>query len=163
MGLVKRSDKIPFFGVTSGDSVTFKRMTGFTELSISKNPKEYGRQYIDEEFEQSDVVGYSPSMSYSFDKYSDNDVHKVMANISDNELCGDDAVRSIIIVDLTDGSDDAGYKAVKRDFAVIPDSEGDSTDAYTYSGNFKVKGEKVFGTATSDDDWQTITFTPAEE
>jgi hypothetical protein len=47
---------------------------------------------------------------------------------------------------------------MKRDYAVIPDSEGGSMDAYTYTGNFRSKGEKVTGTATTDDDWQTITF-----
>ena len=161
--LVKRSDKVTFFGVKNGETVVFKRMTGFTELNTSKNPKEYNRQYVDEEFEQSDIVGYSPSMSFAFDKYSDNDIHKDLASISDNELCGDAAVRSLIIVDLTDGSDENGYKAVKRDFSVICDSEGNSMDAYTYSGNFKVKGEKVFGVAKSEDDWQTITFTEIEE
>ena len=31
-------------------------------------------------------------------------------------------------------------------------------DAYTYTGNFRSKGEKVTGTATTADDWQTITF-----
>jgi len=31
-------------------------------------------------------------------------------------------------------------------------------EAYKYSGTFRVKGEKVFGTAESTDDWQTCTF-----
>ena len=52
--------------------------------------------------------------------------------------------------------------AVKRDFAVVADSEGDGTDAYTYSGTFRAKGEKVLGTATSADDWQTITFSESD-
>ena len=159
--LVKRSDKIAFFGVLGvDDSYVYTRMTGFTDMSVSKNPKEYARQYVDEAFEQTDVAGYSPSIGYGFDQYDGNTVHEDIVKIADDELVGSQAVRPIIIVNLTkEGTPDDSFLAVKRDFAVIPDSEGHSTDAYTYSGNFKVKGEKIKGTATSTDDWQTITFT----
>ena len=46
-----------------------------------------------------------------------------------------------------------------RRLAVIPGAEGDSLNAYTYAGTLKAKGECVHGTASTDDDWQTITFT----
>ena len=159
--LVKRSDKVAFYGVKStGDTYTYHRMQGFTDMSTSKNPIEYSRQYVDEDFEQSDVVGYSPSIAYGFDQFAGNAVHEDIAKISDDELLGTDAIRPIILVDLTKTT---GVNAVKRDFAVIPDSEGDSTDAYTYSGNLKVKGDKIKGTATSADGWLTITFTEEGE
>lgn len=156
--LVKRSDKVAFYGIKAaeGDTYTYHRMQGFTDMSTSKNPIEYSRQYVDEDFEQADVVGYSPSIAYGFDQFAGNAVHEDIAKISDDELLGTDAIRPIILVDLTKAS---GVNAVKRDFAVIPDSEGDSTDAYTYSGNLKVKGDKIKGTATSADGWKTITFT----
>lgn len=156
--LLKRSGKVAFYGIkaTEGGTYTYHRMKGFTDMSISKNPKEYSRQYIDEDFEQADVTGYSPSISYGFDFYKGNAVHTDIAKIGDDELTGEAAVRPIIIVDI--GTTTTGA-AVKRDFAVIPDSEGDGTDAYTYSGNLKVKGEKVLGTATTADDWMTVTFT----
>lgn len=156
--LVKRSDKVAFYGIkgSTGDTYTYHRMQGFTDMSTSKNPIEYSRQYVDEDFEQSDVVGYSPSIAYGFDQFAGNAVHEDIAKISDDELLGTDAIRPIVLVDLTKES---GVNAVKRDFAVIPDSEGDSTDAYTYSGNLKVKGDKIKGTATSADGWKTITFT----
>lgn len=161
--LVKRSSKVAFYGVPegtsgeggSGTTVTYYRMTGFTDMSTSKNAKEYSRQYIDEDFEQSDVIGYSPSISYGFDRYKNNVVHDDITRISDDELTGSDAVRPIIIVDTTVAS---GVNAIKRDFAVIPDSEGDGTDTYAYSGNFKVKGAKVKGTATISEDGETLTF-----
>lgn len=158
--LMKRSDKVAFYGIkaTEGNTYTYHRMQGFTDMSTSKNPIEYSRQYVDEDFEQADVVGYSPSIAYGFDQFAGNAVHEDIAKISDDELLGTDAIRPIVLVDLTKAS---GVNAVKRDFAVIPDSEGDSTDAYTYSGNLKVKGDKIKGTATSADGWQTITF--AEE
>ena len=53
--------------------------------------------------------------------------------------------------------------AIKRDFAIVAESEGEGTEMYTYSGSMRVKGDKVFGTATSLDDWQTCTFTETSE
>lgn len=155
MGIMKRNSKVAFYGVTGEEGTVYHRMSGFTEFATSKNPIEYSRQYVDEEMEVTDIVGYSPSISYSFDLFDDNPVHLDIAKISDNELVGADAVRQIIVVDVQ-----ASEKtAVMREFAVIPDSEGDNIDVYTYSGSFKVKGNKVFGTASSEDGWQTCTFT----
>ena len=34
----KRSDKVAFYGVVNGSTTEYKRMRGFTELSINKNP-----------------------------------------------------------------------------------------------------------------------------
>lgn len=117
------------------------------------------RQYVDELFEQTDVTGYSPSTSYGFDQYAGDPVHADIVKITDNELIGSNAVRSLILVDLSaTGATATTAPAMKRNYAVIPDSEGGSMDAYTYTGNFRSKGEKVTGTATTEDDWQTITF-----
>ncbi len=158
--IVKRSDKLAFFGVPDTEGkITYYRMKGFNEIATQKGPIEYSRQYVDQEFEQSDVVGYSPSISYSFDQFEDDAVHSDLAGIAEKELVGAAAVRSVIMVDLSRTGEEGVCPAVKRDFAVICDSEGDSMDAYTYSGNLKVKGEKVFGTAVSSDDWMTCIFT----
>lgn len=159
--LVPRSKKVLFYGVpaASGDTTTYHRMKGFTDVSTSKNAKEYTRQYVDELFEQTDVTSYSPSTSYGFDQYAGDPVHADIVKITDDELIGSNAVRSLILVDLSaTGATATTAPAMKRDYAVIPDSEGGSMDAYTYTGNFRSKGEKVTGTATTDDDWQTITF-----
>ena len=148
--VVKRSDKVAFYGVTNGETVVYHRMKGFTDISISRNPKEYSRQY----------VGYATSMSYGFDQHIGDAVHEDIAAVHDSELLGTDAVRSIIIVDFTKkGSTDKTFVARKRDFAVIPDGEGDSMDAYTYSGTLKTAGDTVVGTAATEDDWETCTFT----
>ena len=53
--------------------------------------------------------------------------------ITDGELIGDDAVRSIIVVDIDTGA------AVKRDYAVIPSTEGDNINIYTYSGTIDLE------------------------
>ena len=159
--LVKRHQKVAYYGVpeSGGSTTTFTRMQGFTSLSTAKNSKEYSRQYVDEAFEESDVTGYSPSMSYAFDQYKGNAVHDDIVAITDDELTGDDAVRDIVLVDLTEKSGSA-YTARKRSFAVIPDSEGDSMDAYTYSGTFKTKGAIIKETATIDESTNPLTFSP---
>lgn len=156
--LVKRCEKVAYYGVPDAEGYKYIRMTGFTEISITKNTSEYSRQYVDEEFSQTDITGYSTSISYEFDRYKDNPVHDDIISITDRELIGTDAIRPIIMVDLTDDTE-GGFTAVMRNFAVIPDSEGGSTDAYTYSGKFKVKGSRVTGTAVLADNGESLTFT----
>lgn len=159
--IYKRSEVLAFMAVTttsnSGGTTTTTttnhRMKKFTKLEQSKNPQEYERQYVDEEFKRSDVVGYSPEIAYEFDYHYLNPVHTEIKEITDGEKTGDDAVVTVYWVETTGGV------AYKRDYSVIPDSEGGSLNAYTYSGKLKARGPAIAGTAASSDDWQTITFT----
>ena len=154
---VKRCDKVAYYGVPTDGGTVFRRMTGFTDITVTKNPKEYKRQYIDQEFEQSDIVGFAPVISFSFDQFSGNAVHDDIINIADNELVGDDAVREILMIDFS--SDSKNPTAIKREFSVIVENEGSGMDGYIVKGSFKVKGEKVFGTASSSDNFATAVFT----
>lgn len=156
--LVKRSDKVAFFGNLGTGTETFNRMRGFTTLSGSKNPMEYSRQYVDEEFETTDVTGYSPSYEFGFDQYAGDLVHEEMVEILDGEKTGTEARRNIVIVDFSKESG-SGYEAVKREYAIIGDAEGDSMDAYTYSGTLRATGKRITGTATLNADNSVATFT----
>ena len=158
--LVKRSDKVSFFGNMSTGTETFNRMRGFTTLSGSKNPIEYSRQYVDEEMETTDVVGYSPSVEFGFDQYAGDLVHDEMVEILDEEKTGTEARRNIVTVDFSKPTaNDGEYEAVKREYAIIGDAEGDGTDAYTYSGTFRATGKRIEGTATLNSDNSVATFT----
>jgi hypothetical protein len=158
--LVKRSDKVSFLGCLDSGTETFNRMRGFTTLSGSKNSIEYSRQYVDEEFETTDVVGFSPSMDFGFDQYKDDPAHEEMVEILDGEYTGTNARRNIVTVDFSQPGETTGtYKAVKREYAVIGDAEGDSMEAYTYSGTFRSTGKRITGTATVSADGTTTTFT----
>lgn len=152
--IVARHKILAFYGVpgSTEGTYTFTRMQKFTQFAPSKNPIEYGRQYVDEPFNVNDIMGYDPSIAYAFDKHRDLAVQTDIIGITNGEKLGDAAVRPIIIVD-TETSE-----AWKRDYSVIPGSEGDNLQVYTYSGTFKCKGELIEGTTTSADDWQTITF-----
>ncbi len=158
--LVKRHEKVAYYGIEDSDgNVVYHRMCGFTKMDTSKNPVEYTRRYIDESFEQTDVVAFSPSISFAFDRYSENPVHEDIVSLSDNEILGTDAVRSIVIADISTKDESGVCSAIKRDFSVMVEKEGDSNDAYTLSGTMSTKGEKVFGNATLSKDSQTLTFT----
>lgn len=157
--LVKRSDKVSFLGCLEGNTETFNRMRGFTTLSGSKNSIEYSRQYVDEEFETTDVVGFSPSLEFGFDQYKDDEAHEEMVEILDGEYTGTNARRNIVTVDFSQPVSGGGYKATKREYAIIGDAEGDSTDAYTYSGTFRSTGKRITGTATVSSDGSVATFT----
>jgi len=156
--MVNRHEKLAFYGVKTEENVTYYRMSGFTKMDTAKNPVEYARHYIDESFEQTDVVAFSPSISFTFDRYNGNPVHDDIVSLADNEVLGSNAIRSIVVADLST-EENGVCRAVRRDFSVVVDTEGNSTDAYTLSGAFYTKGDKVFGTARISEDGQTLEFT----
>lgn len=158
--IVQRHKILSFYGVTTtttsgGTTVTtttYHRMKYFTNLQHSKNPQEYSRKYVDEPSQRTDVTGFAPETAYGFDKHRDDPVLTDIVKITNEELYGDDAVREIISVDTATG------EAYKRPYTVSPGSEGDDANIYKYSGSFKANGEQVKGTATSSDDWATVSF-----
>ncbi len=161
--LIGRHEKVAYYGIADdAGNVVYHRMCGFTKMNTSKNPIEYSRRYIDESFEQTDIVAISPSIAFTFDRYYGNAVHDDIVGISDNEILGKDAVRSIVVVDLSTGDNKGNCRAVKRDFSIMVETEGDSMDAYTLSGTMNTKGEKITGTAVILDNGATLTFSADE-
>lgn len=162
MKFIRRSQRVAFMDTdTTGKTPKYERMKKFTSFENSKNPKQYNRQYVDEDTETGDVVGYAPSISYSFDRHTENSVHERIAAIHDGEMLGDDTHVSIVIVDLFTKTEGGTCDAIKRTYSVIPDADGSSTDALIYSGTLKSVSEIVKGTATVSDDGLTATFSEA--
>ena len=159
MKIKKRHEILAFYGITyenEGSTITaYKRMTKFTQLTQNKNPIEYSRQYIDEAYQFSDVVGYAPTIDYAFDAHTNNEVQQDIINITNGEYLGSEAVRQILVVDTNTGD------AVLRSYSVIPSTEGDNANIYTYSGSFKANSAPTFGEAETLSDWQQATFTPS--
>ena len=160
--LVKRNGKVAYMDVSTTSIASYLRMKKFTEISKSKNATEYSRTYVDEDGEVTDVTGYSEEISYAFDLYKGNLVHQKIVNITDNELTGNDALVKILTVDFSKPSG-TGYEARLRTYSVVPDAEGDSTDAYTYSGTFRKNSGFTVGVAQVSEDGLTATFTPTQE
>ncbi len=153
---IKRNDIIAFMKVEGSGGDDYVRMTGFTEFSVNKNPIEYTRKYIDEKNERSEVIGYSPSIRYSFDLTRNNLVHDKILEITRFETVGEEAKVSIVVVDLAMEEDEK--MAFCRNWTVLPDAEGDNENTYTLSGTMKANGDAVFGVATSSDNWETCKF-----
>ena len=164
--MVKRCQRVAFMNTdTTGSAPKYDRMTKFSSLSNSKNPKEYNRQYVDQEFEESDVVGYAPSIGYSFDRHTNTPVHDTIAKIHDGEYTCAETLVDIVVIDLFDpvGSTEGTYIARKRTWAVIPDADGDGNDALVYTGSFKAKSSVETGTATLSADGKTLTYKAPNE
>ena len=160
--LVKRNGKVAYMDISTTSVANFQRMRKFTEISKSKNATEYSRTYVDEDGEVTDVTGYSEEISYAFDLYKGNLVHQKLVDITDNEKTGNDALVKILTVDFSKpvGS---GYEARLRTYSVVPDTEGDSTEAYTYSGSFRKNSGFTIGIAVISEDGLTATFTATAE
>ncbi len=148
-----RADIVNFMKV--GEN--FNRMQGFTEAGKSMNSSTYDRRYVDEKIERSDVIAYAPEIAYSFDRMAGNEVHETIVAIHNGELVGQ-TVEIVTVNFNEDGETEGSFKARKRTYSVIPDSEGNNNDAYTYSGAFRASGETVEGEATTTDEWATCTF-----
>ena len=160
--MVQRHQRLAFMNTGTEEAPAFTRMTKFTNMTNNKNPKEYSRQYVDCAAEEADVVGYAPSIEYSFDRHTNTPVHNLIAKIHDGELVGTDTLVDILLVDLFTADENRSCEARKRTYAVIPSADGDGTDALVYSGSFKCKSAIVKGTAVLDDAELTATFTESK-
>lgn len=158
--IVGRHQRVAFMNVSTGEAAAnYQRMTGFTQMSNAKNPKEYSRQYVDKTSEDADVVGYAPATNFSFDRHTNTPVHELIAKIHDGELVGSEALVDIVVVDLFTADDAGSCVARKRTYSVIPSNDGDGTDALVYTGSFKSKSEMEEGTAIVSADGKTATYT----
>lgn len=158
--MVRRSQRVAFMNTGTAEAPKYERMTKFTSLGNSKNPKEYTRHYVDEDNESSDVVGYAPSIAYAFDRYTNTPVHEKLCDIHDKELLGDDTHVEIISVDLfTKDATTNKCTAVKRTYATIPNNDGEGTEALIHSGTFKAVSAIEIGTATVSADGKTAEYT----
>lgn len=149
--IYNRADIVNFMNTGTVAEPVYTRMQGFTEGGKSLNSSTYDRRYIDEKTERSTVTGYSTEIAYNFDRIVDNAIHEKLADIHDKELVGETV--QILTVNLKNN------EARLRNYSVIPDADGDSTDAYTYSGTFHADGDIQEGTATVSADGMTATFT----
>lgn len=159
--LVGRYKRLAFMD-SAGSGTSYMRMTGFTSLSEGKEATEYSRQYVDEATERTDVVGYATSIDFEFDRYTNDPVQEKLAEIIDDEKTGTDAQVNIVSVDIFADDGQGNCPARKRTYSVIPDTVGDGTDALIYSGSFSAASEFVKGYCTSEDNWQTCTFTEGD-
>lgn len=154
--LVLRCQWESYMQCGTGESKTFNLIgEGFTTFPEAKNPKEYTRKYVNYKTEKTDVIGYSPSISYSCDCIAGEPVVEEIIEITDKELIGTATHREIVSVNCWEETTDGKFAATKRTYAIIPDGKGDGTDALIYTGTMKAISDLVEGTF----DRSTKTFT----
>lgn len=147
-GLVLRADMVSFMEVEG----KYYRMKGFTELPRTKEVQEYSRQYVDEYSERTSSVGMTETIDYTFDKYKDNPVHDRIIEVTDKELLADDATANIVVVDFSKDLGGGKFYARKRNYTIVPDTDGDGTEAYQYSGAFTANGKSIEGYIEASED-----------
>ena len=104
------------------------------------------------------VVGKNPYKT-NIELFEEKTGRRIAPDISETEAQVD-----IVVVDLFEQkTSETTCTARKRTWSVIPDTEGDGTDALIYKGSFKAAGEITKGTATTTDGWKTCTFTAGGE
>ena len=155
MQVYNRADIVNFMNTGTSQNKVFTRMQGFTAGGKELNPTTYARRYIDEQNERESTTGYSPNIPYTFDRIVGNAVHEKVAKVHDDELVGE-TVEILTVNMLT-------KEARLRSYDINPDTDGDSTDAYTYSGNFHAIGKFTKGTATVSNDGLIATFSEEQE
>lgn len=150
MEIYNRADIVTFLNTGTAGNPVYTRMQGFTDEGTSMNAVTYSRRYVDEKTEREDVTGYGTSIGYTFDRIKTNLVHEKICEIHEKELVG--ATVEILSVNMNDNT------AKLRTYSVIPDTMGDGTDAYQYSGSFKAQGDIKYGTAVVASNGLTATF-----
>lgn len=148
MALVMRAKLAHYMNTGSSSTPTWSRIgEGFTDFTESKNAQEYTRQYIDDQTETTDVVGYSPTIAYSADCYDDDPVCQKVIDIADGELVGDAAQVEIITANEYETNGSATTcTAYKRTYTVVPDQKGSGVQQLVYTGNLRAVGDQVTGT-----------------
>lgn len=108
--------------------------------------------------EVAERVRYYKNLAYTDDQIADAKKDRATLNKFVQEL---EATRKAVKKQCLAPYEDfeKKIKERKRDWSVIPDTEGDGTDALIYKGSLKAAGEIIKGTATTTDSWQTCTFT----
>jgi hypothetical protein len=121
---------------------------GFTSYAENKNPKTYSRKYVHERHERTDVLGYAPSVPFSADVYTVDPVIERIMTIYNGELVGADAQVEIVTSREWDpATTPAGsFNAIKRNYSVVCDKEGDGTEALQIGGTFYAVGAQIEGT-----------------
>ncbi len=172
--LILRNEVVAYMKPKKIDSETFEDkyylLEGFTELNETANIQEYTRKYVNEASERTNATGMNKQYSFNLDFYDGDIVHADIKNMYDKEKLGSDTEREFLSVEtykeikFTDNvtrTEKTGKKASMRKYSIIiSDRSGDQ--ALTYSGTCNSAGKTIDGVATSDDNWQTVTFTPIE-
>ena len=130
----------------------YVRLTvGFSEFNEDFSAQTSSKRYIHQKGATTNIVGYEWSSSFSTDLIETEEPVKVIQNIAEKELVGEDCIYDYLIVDLDsfDKSSSTYLKARERKVAIVVDSLEDNDGEMVYSGSFN-----------SVTDWKEGSFNP---
>lgn len=156
MDLIVLSDSLKAFMETDKGT---KLLEGFSKLDFNPGVQSYIRQYFASCCKNTDVVGASPEILYTFDRMNNNPVHDILAEIADLGLKGRDAVKNVIFADFSRKSEE-GYPAIRQSFTVIGTDRRPESGFLDYSGKMIAAGEPVKGRLALSDDLKSGEFIP---
>lgn len=150
-----RTEVIPFMNLGTYDAPDWNRCgRGWKKFQENPNAKTESEQYINEESETTDTVGYSPQYNIECNlMYTDPTIKKVYGIAKDRKT-GSDAVLDMLIVDKFDGEETAC--TARRENLAVAISSIDGTKKMAMSGNLNCQG----GSTKGKFNLKTKTFTP---
>lgn len=139
-----RTDVIPFMNLGSKEAPDWTRCgRGWKKFQENPNAQTESEQYINEESETTDTVGYSPQYNIECNlMYTDPTIKKVYT-IAKDRLTGSDAVLDMLIVDKFDGTEESC--TARRESLAVAISSIDGTKKMAMSGNLNCQGGSVKG------------------
>lgn len=141
------------------------RMEGFTQIDRNYNANSEEVQFVDERSARKYTTSYSPTIPYSFKRYSHLPIHDELRYIADHMMTGADAECDIFFVDMATTAGEGKRKAIKGTYSVVPSSSGDSK-LMTYSGTFEQSSGDVtdcYVTLDVDDNGKAYAIDEIEE
>lgn len=142
--IAMRTEVIPFMNLGSKDSPQWTQCgRGWKKFQENPNAQTESEQYINEESETTDTVGYSPQYNIECNlMYTDPTIKKVYT-IAKDRLTGSDAVLDMLIVDKFDGTETAC--TARRENLAVAISSIDGTKKMAMTGNLNCQGGSVKG------------------
>lgn len=142
--IAKRTEVIPYMNLGTTDAPDWKRCgRGWKKFQENPNAQTESEQYINEESETTDTVGYSPQYNIECNlMYTDPTIKKVYT-IAKDRLTGSDAVLDMLIVDRFDGTEEAC--TARRESLAVAISSIDGTKKMAMTGNLNCQGGSVKG------------------
>lgn len=157
-GKIKRSLQATFLNITPEAETPMWAIVGkgVEDMSIAYNPQVETKQDVTQDSADSEVTGYQPNIPVTQTAKKGDEVYDYINELRRKRATFEDCKTQLLLVDLYEGDEEAGYAAEKQDVAIQIDSyggAGSSPLSIGYTLNFA--GDSVEGTF----DPSTKTFT----
>lgn len=144
---IERKDRRYYMNISNPDSPIWTPVgVGFSKFKEEKNTSILKRRFFHESDSRVLNKGYSSSIEYDFDIYSDSLAAERLREICDNEMMFEEGKVEVLCVDYFRPTDtpDVYYANVRR-YSVIPEISGGEGDSLRYAGKLWADGNMIPG------------------